>query len=117
MVAAVTQHTVGHFEIPADRTGDLKSFYSSLFGWQFEKGETSDYWMIKNAGISGGLAPRENPEQMPTMFVSVESIDDYNGKAQQLGAKVVKNKQEIDSGYYAVMEDPQKNTFGIWQDK
>jgi predicted enzyme related to lactoylglutathione lyase len=30
---------------------------------------------------------------------------------------VVKNKQEIDAGYYAVMEDPQKNTFGIWQDR
>jgi predicted enzyme related to lactoylglutathione lyase len=46
------------------------------------------------------------------MFVAVESIDDFVGKAQQLGAKVV-NKQEIDAGYYAVMEDPQKNTFGI----
>jgi predicted enzyme related to lactoylglutathione lyase len=50
------------------------------------------------------------------MFVAVESIDDFVGKAQQLGAKVV-NKQEIDAGYYAVMEDPQKNTFGIWQGK
>jgi predicted enzyme related to lactoylglutathione lyase len=73
--------------------------------------------MIKNAGISGALAPRENPEQMPTMFVQVESIDDYIGKALQLRAKVVKNKQEIDAGYYAVIEDPQKNTFGIWQGK
>ena len=73
--------------------------------------------MIKNAGISGALAPRENPEQMPTMFVEVESIDDYIRKAQGLGAKAVKNKQEIDAGYYAVMEDTQKNTFGIWQEK
>ena len=67
---------VGHFEIPADRTDDLKRFYSSLFGWQFEKGQTEDYWMIKNAGFGGALAPRENPEQMSTMFVGVESIDD-----------------------------------------
>jgi len=117
MAAAAQQHSVGHFEIPADRTDELKSFYSSLFGWQFEKGQTSDYWMIKNAGISGALAPKENPEQMPTMFVAVESIDDYISKAQEIGAKVVKNKQEIDAGYYAVMEDTQKNTFGIWQDK
>ena len=73
--------------------------------------------MIKNAGISGGLAPKENPEQMPTMFVTVESIDDYVSKAKQLNAKIVKEKQDIDQGYYAVLEDPQKNTFGIWQDK
>jgi predicted enzyme related to lactoylglutathione lyase len=51
----------------------------------------------KNAGISGGLAPKENAEQMPTMFVTVESIEDYISKARQLGAKVVKNKQEIDA--------------------
>lgn len=73
--------------------------------------------MIKNAGIRGGLAPRENPEQMPTMFVAVESMDEYINKAQQLGAKVIKNKQEMSPRYYAVMEDPQKNTFGIWQGK
>ena len=117
MTTTAIEHNVGHFEIPADRTEDLKSFYSSLFGWQYEKGQTSDYWMIKNAGISGALAPRENPEQMPTMFVQVESIDDHINKAQELGAKVVKNKQEINAGYYAVIEDPQKNTFGIWQGK
>jgi predicted enzyme related to lactoylglutathione lyase len=110
-------HAVGHFEIPADSTEDLKGFYSSLFGWQFEKGQTRDYWMIKNAGISGGLAPKENPEQMPTMFIEVESIEDYIGKAKQLGAKVIKDKQEIDAGFYAVLEDPQENTFGIWQDR
>jgi predicted enzyme related to lactoylglutathione lyase len=73
--------------------------------------------MIENAGISGGLAPRENTNQIPTMFVEVESIDAYIGKARQLGAKVVKNKQEIGPGYYAAMKDPQKNTFGIWQGK
>ena len=87
---AASQHNVGHFEIPADRTGELKSFYSSLFGWQYEKGETEDYWMIKNAGIRGALAPRENTEKMPTMFVSVESIDEYIHKAKQYGRE--KNK-------------------------
>jgi len=110
-------HSVGHFEIPADRMDELKGFYSSLFGWQFEKGQTRDYWMIRNAGISGGLAPKENAEQMPTMFISVESIEDYINKAKQLGARVVKDKQEIDAGLYAVLEDPQANTFGIWQEK
>ncbi|MFL6524899.1 MAG: hypothetical protein ACJ70Q_02010 [Nitrososphaera sp.] len=40
--------------------------------------------MIKNAGSSGGSAPTENPKQMPTMFVEVDSIDAYIGKARQL---------------------------------
>jgi predicted enzyme related to lactoylglutathione lyase len=40
-----------------------------------------------------------------------------NNKVNELGSKVVKNKQEISEGYYAVLEDPQGNTFGVWQDK
>jgi hypothetical protein len=38
--------------------------------------------MIKNAGTSEGVVPKENPEQMPTIFISVESIDDYTNKAK-----------------------------------
>ena len=38
-------------------------------------------------------------------------------KAKQLGARVVKDKQEISDGYFAVLEDPQKNAIGIWQNK
>ncbi|HZD81908.1 MAG TPA: VOC family protein [Nitrososphaeraceae archaeon] len=110
-------HQVGHFEIPADNVDNLKNFYSSLFSWQFEKGEKHGYWIIKNAGISGAIAQKENPEQISTQFVIVESIEDYINKAKQLGATLVKNKQEISEGYYAVLEDPQKNTFGIWQNK
>jgi uncharacterized protein len=110
-------HQVQHFEIPADNVENLKDFYSSLFGWQFERGEKQGYYMIRNAGISGALTQKENPQQLSTQFVRVESIEDYTTKAKQLGARVVKNKQEISEGYYAVLEDPQKNSIGIWQEK
>ena len=39
------------------------------------------------------------------------------GKAEQLGAKVIKSKNEIREGHFAVLEDPQGNTFGIWESK
>jgi predicted enzyme related to lactoylglutathione lyase len=51
------------------------------------------------------------------MFIEVESIENYTDKANELGAKVVKNKQEMSEGYYAVLDDPQGNIFGIWQNK
>jgi predicted enzyme related to lactoylglutathione lyase len=111
------KHEVGHFEIPADNIDGLRNFHSSLFGWRFEKGETQGYYMIKNAGISGALMQKENPHQVSTQFVNVESLEDYINKAKQLGARVVKDKQEISDGYFAVLEDPQKNAIGIWQNK
>ncbi len=88
-----------------------------MFGWQFEKGQTQGYWIIKNAGISGGLMQKDNPEQISSMFIEIESIEDYTGKEKELGSKVVKYKQEISEGFYAVLEDPQGNTFGVWQNK
>jgi uncharacterized protein len=97
-MSSSNNHQVGHFEIPADNVDSLKSFYSSLFGWQFEKGETQGYYMIKNAGISGALTQKENPQQVSTQFVNVGSIEDYISKAKQLGARVIKNKQEISEG-------------------
>jgi predicted enzyme related to lactoylglutathione lyase len=32
-------HNIEHFEIPPDRAEELMGFYSSLSGWQFEKGQ------------------------------------------------------------------------------
>jgi predicted enzyme related to lactoylglutathione lyase len=115
-MSSIANHKVEYFEIPADNIENL-NFYSSLFAWQFEKGETQGYYMIRNAGISGAVMQKENPQQISTQFVTVKSIEDYINKAKQLGAIFVKNKQEISEGYYAVLEDPQKNTFRIWQNK
>lgn len=111
------RHKIGHFEIPADDVDGLKSFYSSLFGWDFQQGQTQGYFMIKNAGISGALAQKESPQQVSTQFVNVDSLEDYITKAKQLGARFVKDRQEISDGYYGVLEDPQRNTIGIWQNK
>ena len=84
-MSSSNNHQVGHFpEIPADNVENLKKFYGSLFGWQFEKGETQGYYMIKNAGISGALTQKENPQELSTQFVKVESIEDYVSKAKQL---------------------------------
>ncbi len=34
---------VEYFEIPSDNIGELKKFYSQLFTWSFEEGESEDY--------------------------------------------------------------------------
>ena len=47
-MSSTANHKVEHFEIPADDVENLKNFYTSLFGWQFEKGQTQGYWMVKN---------------------------------------------------------------------
>jgi len=97
-MSRVNGHKVGYFEIPSDDVECLKDFYSSLFGWQFEKKSNTRILKDKNAGISGSFMQKENPEQISTMFIEEESIENYTDKANELGAKAVKNKQEISEG-------------------
>jgi hypothetical protein len=68
-MAIAAQHNVDHFEIPADRTGELKSFILRSLAGRLRKGrQRIIFWLIKkNAGFSGALAPRENPEQIPQL--------------------------------------------------
>ena len=114
---------VGYIEIPTDNVEETKEFYSKMFGWEYEKskeegGENEEkYWLIKNAGIKGAITSKREHNQTPTFYIMVESIDDFIAKSQHQGAMVIVNKTEISEGFYATLQDQQKNTFGLWQNK
>ena len=115
---------VGYIEIPTDNVEETKTFYSNMFGWEYEqteeeKGEVEggNYWLIKNAGLKGAITPQRENNQTPTFYIMVESIDDFISKSQKQGAKIIVNKKEISEGFYATLQDKQKNTFGLWQSK
>lgn len=116
-------HTIIHFEIPANDPEKLGSFYRNLFGWKIEKTEgPMEYWIIETApageGVNGGLMRREAPEQVPTNYISVESVDEYSRHVVELGGKVVLPKQEVpEMGYFAVCLDPDGNSFAIWEER
>ena len=118
--------TIVHFDIPANDPAKLSQFYTKLFGWIFEKfgGSSSgmDYWMIKtkakdeDAGVNGGMMKKQDPNQRPTNYVLVESVDDYSKKLVQLGGKIIMPKTPIpDMGAFAVALDPEGNPFGIFE--
>ena len=121
-------HTIVHFEIPASDVERLRAFYSRLFDWKIEKAEgPMDYWMIttvptdasgmpKEPGVNGGMMKKQEPSQTVTNYISVESVDEYVKKVQQLGGKVATPKQEVPKmGYFAVCLDPEGNVFAVWQ--
>ena len=114
--------TIVHFEIPANDVEKLAGFYRGLFGWKVEKAEGMDYWMIETApegqGLNGGMMKRQMPEQVPTNYVQVESVDQYATRLVELGGKIVVPKQEIpEMGYFAIFLDPEGNCFGLFEEK
>ena len=131
-------HTIVHFEIPADDPERAGRFYRELFGWKIEKwggsgegqgGEQAgpEYWMVRTvptddrgqptrAGVNGGMMRRQQPGQAAVNYVSVESVDEYAKKARGLGAEVVMQKTPVPGmGWFAVLKDPDSNVFGIWE--
>jgi hypothetical protein len=113
MKVETMDHTIVHFEIPANDSEKLKKFYSGVFGWKIEKGSEEmsgpmEYWLLGTvpvdkrmrplrSGINGGLyrKTKETREMKPVMYISVESADDYIEKIKKLGGKVIVPKQEV----------------------
>jgi predicted enzyme related to lactoylglutathione lyase len=123
----MTDHTIIHFEIPADDVEKMRKFYSELFGWKIEKMSMMEYWNVETVpvdekgmplrpGINGGMMKKQNPEHKPVNYISVESVDEYAKKIEALGGKVIAPKTEIPGiGWFALALDPEGNQFGIFQ--
>jgi predicted enzyme related to lactoylglutathione lyase len=121
-------HTIIHFEIPAENVEKLKKFYSSVFGWKIEKAAGPvEYWLIETVpvddqmrtlrpGVNGGLYKKERSELKQVNYFSVESIDEYSTKITQEGGKIVTPKQSVMGvGWIAIAVDPEGNQFAILQ--
>ncbi len=109
------------FGIPADNPERAKTFYSNLFGWKinpFPGG--GDYWHIDTGGHDqtpdGGLKRREHPQEPITNYVSVDSVAEFSKKIEKLGGEICMAKTTVPQmGYFAICQDTEGNSFGIWQ--
>ena len=126
-------HTIVHFEIPANNPEKLSDFYKNLFGWKIDRvpmGAMGDYWTIETragtaqnmeksmttAGANGGMMKKMDANQRPINYVMVESVDEYSKKIQDLGGKIIIPKTPIPNmGAFAVGIDPEGNHVGIFE--
>jgi uncharacterized protein len=111
-----------HFEIPSSDPDKLSDFYKRVFGWKFEKwGGPMEYWMVTTGaedqpGINGGFMRKQGPVSGTTNTISVESVDESVKSVKNAGGKVVMEKTPIPTiGYFAYLQDPEGNVFGVMQ--
>jgi hypothetical protein len=107
------------FEISTQDAERAQSFYSTLFGWKFQKFEGAEnYWLISTGegpGIDGGLMMRPGPV---TNTVDVPSLADAIGTVEANGGKVVVPPMPIPGvGDLAYCTDPDGHIFGIIEQK
>ena len=115
---------VAHFEIFTNEPDSVRTFYTGVFGWKFQKfeGGPLEYWLITTGeddapGINGGLArPREGQGPGTINTVAVQSLDDTITTIEKRGGRVCVPKMAIPGiGWLAYAEDPAGNVFGIIQ--
>jgi len=108
------------FEFQVPNPKEAIEFYSSSFGWKFEKMPGPyDYWFIitgesDKPGINGGLMKSPDGNTRTTNSIDVPSVDDYMNIVVENGGKVVVPKTAIPGmGYFAYCLDNQGLLFGI----
>ena len=124
----MVDHTIVHFEIPAEDIEKMRKFYSLVFGWKIEKMPGHDEYygiwtvpvdekgMLLRPGVNGGMMKKQNPEHKTVNYILVESVDEYVKKIESLGGKIVVPKMEVPGiGWWASALDPEGNQFAILQ--
>jgi uncharacterized protein len=109
---------ISHVEIPTTDLDRSKEFYNKVFGWEF-KPFGNGYLLFNNRkGITAGLRLAENIVKGDrTIFhINVNNIEETLKKAADAGGNVERGKVTIPvMGWYALINDPDGNTIGMFQ--
>jgi predicted enzyme related to lactoylglutathione lyase len=117
-----------HFEIHAENPERAIKFYTSVFGWNFQKWGEQEYWPIMTGGkdkpgVDGGLVKRRGPAPVEGQAVNgfvctadVPNLDEYLKKAVAAGGTIALPKMPIPTvGWLAYFKDTEGNIFGMMQ--
>ena len=120
-------HTPCHIEIAVDNVERAQEFYKTVFGWAFEKSPgPMPYWGISydgsasgkmiNMQVGGGMIPRPPGHPGFLNYIMVEDVDATMRSIEKAGGKTLGNKGAVPTmGYYAMCQDTEGNSFGLWQ--
>jgi predicted enzyme related to lactoylglutathione lyase len=112
-----------HVELSTTDPAKAKSFYSQLFDWKLEDmqmGPDMTYTLIDPSGGTGGGMMQQICADVPSAWMPYVLVDDVAAatkKAEELGAKVMKEVSEVPGmGLFSIITDPTGAILGLWQE-
>jgi len=114
---------VVHFEIIGKDGAALRSYYSELFGWEFNTDNPMEYGVVARQantnpdgiGIGGGIA--KGPEDYPghvTFYVEVPDVEASLAKAAALGGTRMMGPETVMEGIeVGLFTDAEGHTIGV----
>ncbi len=118
-----TSHPPGTFSWAELATSDAeaaKSFYASVFGWEYEDNPVGDGQIYSMAARDGetaaALFASEQPPPHWNCYVTVQSADETAARAADLGAQVIVEPFDVlDAGRMAALADPAGAVLSVWE--
>jgi uncharacterized protein len=119
---------VVHFEIIGKHPGRLRSFFSDLFGWEFDTTGTvadavsdpADYGFVERlnssdgSGIPAGVGGGARYDPHTVVYVGVPDVEAALQKAERLGGRRELGPAKAPSGLVvAHFTDPEGNLIGL----
>lgn len=114
----MANNLIAHVEIPSKDLDKTKEFFQNLFGWEFKAFGNGYSLYNTHKGFTVGLRKVDNVKEGDcTIFhVRVDDINAILNKANKLGGKTFRGKTTIPAfGYYALINDINGNTIGLFQ--
>jgi predicted enzyme related to lactoylglutathione lyase len=114
---------VVHFEIVGKDADKLKSYYSDLFGWEFDSNNPMNYGVVQRegntnsdgVGIGGGVGP--GPEGYPghvTFYVEVPDVEAALAQAESLGGtRMMGPDKPMEGLEIGLFSDPEGHVVGL----
>jgi predicted enzyme related to lactoylglutathione lyase len=108
---------VVHFEIHGDDSGNITSFYSSVFEWTVNANNPLNYGLVETnedgKGISGGICASDMAPSV-VIYIQVDDPQAYLDKVEAAGGQTVVPVTEIPGAVtMAIFEDPAGNRIGL----
>lgn len=114
---------VVHFEVVGKDAEKLRSYYSELFGWEFDSDNPMNYGIVQREGnvsadgigIGGGVgaAPEGYPGHV-TFYVAVPDVEAALAKAESLGGSRMMGPHEMMEGLViGLFSDPEGHVIGL----
>lgn len=115
-----------HFEIHAGDPERAVEFYTTVFGWKFERWGEVPYWVIstgEGTGIDGGLVQRQGPAPEGSApvhgFVNTIDVADLDATFAAVlkagGIEALPKSPVPGVGWLAYAKDTEGNIFGMMQ--
>jgi len=103
--------------------GQLRSYYSQLFGWEFNTDNPMNYGVVRRednvapdgTGIGGGIgAAPEGYDGHVTFYIGVPDVEAALAKAESLGGTRMMGPDEVMDGLViGLFNDPEGHTIGV----